>query len=109
MTATSSIPEAAMATATEMPCLADGSINLQEVLRRLAESVVNEVMRAEADQLCGATGNSRNGYRERMLATCVGTLTPGLPKLRSDSFFPEDVLGRYQHVDRTAVAVVAEM
>lgn len=44
-----------------------------------------------------------------MLATCVGTLTPGLPKLRSDSFFPEDVLGRYQHVDRTAVAVVAEM
>ena len=41
----------------------DGFVNLQEVLGRLAESVVNEVMNAEADRLCGATGNSRNGYR----------------------------------------------
>ena len=109
MTAMSSIAEATISAATEMPRFADGSINLQEVLRQLAESVVNEVMSAEADQLCEATGNSRNGYRERMLTTCVGTLTLRVPKLRSGSFFPEDVLERYQRVDRAVVAAVAEM
>lgn len=32
-------------------------------------------MDAEADQLCGGGANSRNGYRERGLATCVVTLS----------------------------------
>lgn len=108
MTTTSSIPEAAIAAATEMPRLEDGYINLQEVPRRLAESVVNGVTDAEADQLCEATGNSRNGYRERMLEACVGTLTPRVPKLRSGSFFPEDVLERHRRVDRAAIVAVAE-
>lgn len=65
MTAMSSIADVTIAAATEMPRFEDGFINLQEVLRRLAESIVNEIMSAEADQLCGATGNSRNGYRGR--------------------------------------------
>ena len=104
-----SIPEAAIAASTEMPRFGDGSINLQEVLRQLAESVVNEVTGVEADQLCEATGNSRNGYRERMLVTCVGTLMPRVPKLRSGSFFPEDALERHRRVDRAVVAAVAEM
>ena len=109
MTIMSSIAEATTSATTGMPRFADGSINLQEVLRQLVESVVNEVMSAEADQLCGATGNSRNGYRERMLTTCVGTLTLRVPKLRTGSFFPEDVLERHQRVDRAVVAAVAEM
>lgn len=104
----SSIADEAMA-AARMPRFEDGSINLQEVLRQLAESVVNEIMSAEADQLCGGTGNSRNGYRERRLVTCVGTLTLRIPKLRSGSFFPDDVLERYQRVDRALAAAVAEM
>ena len=54
-------------------------------------------MDAEADQLGGGGANSRNGYRERSLATCVGTLTLRIPKLRSGSFFPEDVLERHRH------------
>lgn len=83
-----------------MPRFDDGAIDMQELLRRLAEQVVNAVMDAEADQLCGGGANSRNGYRERSLATCVGTLTLRIPKLRSGSFFPEDVLERYQRVDR---------
>ena len=29
-------------------------------------------MDAEADQLCAGGTNSRNGYRERNLVTCVG-------------------------------------
>lgn len=92
-----------------MPRFDDGAIDMQELLRRLAEQVVNAVMDAEADQLCAGGGNSRNGYRERSLATCVGTLTLRIPKLRSGSFFPEDVLERYQRVDRALVAAVAEM
>ena len=62
-------------------------------------------MDAEADQLCGGD----NGHRKRGLATCVGTLTLRIPKLRSGSFFPEDVLERYQRVDRALVAAVAEI
>lgn len=70
---------------------------------------MNEVMSAEADEVCSASGNSRNGYRERRLVTCVGTLTLRVPKLRVGSFFPEDVVERYQCVDRAVVATVAEM
>lgn len=110
MTAMNSIanvkaPEAALA----IPRFEDGFVNMQELLRQLAESVVNEIMSAEADQLCKATGNSRNGYRERSLVTCVGTLTLRIPKLRTGSFFPDDVIERYQRVDRAIVAAVSEM
>ena len=66
-------------------------------------------MDAEADQLCAGGANSRNGYRERNLATCVGDITLRMPKLRSGSFFPEDVVERYQRVDHAVVSAVAEM
>lgn len=49
----------------------DGSVNLRELMRRIAEDVVNAIMDAEADQLCAGGANSRNGYRERNLVTCV--------------------------------------
>ena len=48
-------------------------------------------MDAEADQMCEATGNSRNGYRPRTLKTCVDELSLRVPKLRSGSFSPEDI------------------
>ena len=92
-----------------MPRFEDGSINLRELIRALAEDVVNAVMDAEADQLCAGGANSRNGYRERNLVTCVGDITLRIPKLRSGSFFPEDIVERYQRVDRAVVAAVAEM
>ena len=92
-----------------MPRFEDGSINLRELMRALAEDVVNAIMDAEADQLCAGGANSRNGYRERNLATCVGDITLRIPKLRSGSFFPEDVVERYQRVDRAVVSAVAEM
>ena len=50
----------------------DGPVNLRELMRRIAEDVVNAIMDAEADQLCAGGANSRNGYRERNLVTCVG-------------------------------------
>ena len=39
----------------------DGTIDMQELLRRLAEQVVNAAMDAEADQLCEGGTNSRIG------------------------------------------------
>ena len=53
-----------------MPRFDDGAIDMQELLRSLAERVVNAVMVAEADRLCGGGANSRNGYRERSLIAC---------------------------------------
>lgn len=107
MQSLSDAPLTATLDGATMPRFQDGTTDMQELLRQLAESVVNEIMDAEADQMCGE-GNSRNGYRERKLVTCVGTLTPGVPKLRVGSFFPDDVLTRYQRVDRALVAAVAE-
>lgn len=92
-----------------MPRFEDGSVNLRELVRRIAEDVVNAIMGAEAGQLCAGGANSRNGYRERNLVTCVGDITMRIPKLKSGSFFPEDVVERYQRVDRAVVSAVAEM
>lgn len=58
---------------------------------------MNAMMDVEADQLCGGGANSRKGYRERSLATCVGTLTRYILKLRFGSFFPEDVTECHRH------------
>ena len=70
MTAADSIADEATADVAvgvaAMPRFGDVCINLRELLRQLAESVVNEITSAEADQPCGATKNSRNDYRERM-------------------------------------------
>lgn len=38
---------------------------------------------AVVDQPCGGGTNTRNGNRERLLATCVGAPTERIPKLRS--------------------------
>ncbi len=91
-----------------MPRFDDGAIDMQELLRRLAEQVVNTVTDAETNQPCGGGANSRNGYRERGLATCVGTLAPRIPWQRSGGFFPDDVLECHRRVDRAPVAAVAE-
>lgn len=45
-----------------MPRFDDGAIGMRALVRRLAEQVVNALMDAEADQLCGSGANSRNGY-----------------------------------------------
>ena len=99
----------AMPEKAAIPRSTDGMVDIQSLLRLLAEQVVNAIMDEEADQLCGDGANSRNGYRDRSLETCVGTLNLRIPKLRTGSFFPEDVLERYQRVDRALVAAVAEM
>lgn len=86
----------------------DGMVNIQELIRIMAESLVNEVMDAQAEDAC-ADGNQRNGYRERTLVTSVGTINLRIPKLRRGSYFPEDLLVRYSRVDRAVIAAISEM
>ena len=92
----------------EMPRFDDGMVNIQELIRMMAESLVNEIMDAQAEEAC-ADGNQRNGYRERSLATSVGVITLRIPKLRHGTFFPEDLITRYSRTDRAVIAAISEM
>lgn len=91
-----------------MPRFDDGIVNMSELIRAMAESLVNEIMDAQADDACEA-GNRRNGYRERKLATSVGTISLRIPKLRSGTYFSEDLISRYSRVDRAVRSAVSEM
>jgi putative transposase len=91
-----------------IPRFDDGMVNISELVRALAESLVNEIMDAQAEEAC-AQGNQRNGYRERSLVTSVGRISLRIPKLRRGTYFPEDLLVRYSRVDRAVVAAVSEM
>jgi putative transposase len=93
---------------SEIPRFDDGMVNLQELIRLMAEALVNEVMDAQADDAC-ADGNQRNGYRERTLVTSVGPIKLRIPKLRTGGRFPEDLLVRYSRVDRAVIAAVSEV
>lgn len=95
-------------TSHDMPRFDDGMVNIQELIRIMAESLVNEIMDAQAEDAC-AEGNQRNGYRERRLTTSVGTINLRIPKLRHGSYFPEDLLIRYSRVDRAVIAAISEM
>ena len=71
-----------MDTSRQLPTHGDGLLDMRKLARTLLESMVNEVMDAQADMLRGDGANARNGYRERGLATPVGDITPRMPKLR---------------------------
>lgn len=92
----------------DMPRFDDGMVNIQELIRIMAESIVNEVMDAQAEDAC-ADGDQRNGCPERTLVTSVGAISLRIPKLRRDSYFPGDLLVRYSRADRAVIAAVSEM
>ena len=57
-----------------IPRFDDGMVNIRELIRLMAEALVNEITDAQADDAC-ADGNRRNGYRERLcLAIEISTL-----------------------------------
>lgn len=100
--------QAAVPDAAALPRFDDGMVNLQELVRTLAEVPVDQIMDAGADRPCEGGRNGGDGCRKRGLDTCTGRTALGIPKLRTGSFFPEDVVERYQRVDRAPVAAVAE-
>jgi transposase-like protein len=86
-----------------------------DLLRDLLKTVVEALMAAEADAICGApyrsrSGdrvNARNGYRPRDWDTRVGTIEVAIPKLRSGSYFPDWLLERRRRAEQALVSVVA--
>ena len=97
-----------MDTSRQLPTHGDGLPDMREPARTLLESMVNEVMDAQADMLCGDGANARNGYRERGPATPVGVITLRIPELRAGTYLPEGMIERYPRTDRAAAAAVAE-
>lgn len=91
-----------------LPFRDDGTVDLNEMMRRELERTVNQIMGWQADELCGE-GNRRNGYRERKLVTVLGEITMRIPKLREGTYFPDELIRPYSRVDRAMVAVVREV
>ena len=118
MTANDNVLLAADPTAREVLLgLIEGCQDLREATARLTERALNALMSLQADEACGARWgersegrvNSRNGYRERPLATAAGDVTLEIPKLRRGSYFPERILARWSRADAALAAAVAEV
>ena len=77
--------------------------------------MIDTLMSAEADAVCGAAHgersdarvNQRNGYRHRDFDTRAGTLDVAIPKLRSGSYFPDWLLERRRRAEAALTSVVA--
>jgi len=86
-----------------------------DLMRHLLGTVINSLLSAEADAVCGAEWgqaspdrvNQRNGYRHRDLDTRVGTIDVAVPKLRQGSYFPEWLLERRKRAEAALISVVA--
>lgn len=78
----------------DMPATGGESLDLQALTRALLESALNAIMDEQADTACEGGADSRNGYRERRLASPAGKITPRIPKLRCGAYFPEGMLER---------------
>jgi putative transposase len=85
-------------------------------LRTMLTEMVNVLMNAEVDAVCGARYgertddrvNSRNGYRSRPWDTRVGTIDLQIPKLRHGTYFPGWLLEPRRRAEKALTAVVAE-
>ena len=85
-------------------------------LRTMLTEMVNVLMGAEVDAVCGAgygersadRANSRNGYRARPWDTRVGSIDLQIPKLRQGSYFPTWLLEPRRRAEKALTAVVAE-
>ena len=86
-----------------------------DLMRHLLTTVINALLSAEADAVCGAEYgqrspervNSRNGYRHRELDTRAETIDVAVPKLREGSYFPEWLLERRKRAEAALISVVA--
>ena len=86
-----------------------------DFLRSVAEAVVQLLMETDVDGLIGAGRHERsgerttyrNGYRDRMLDTRLGSLQLRIPKLRQGSYFPPFLEPR-KTTEKALVAVIQE-
>jgi putative transposase len=86
-----------------------------ELVRSVAERMLQELIEAEASVAIGAGWNEhtdtrvalRNGHRDKTLTTQAGDLDLAIPKLRAGSFFPA-LLERRRRIDQALYAVIIE-
>jgi transposase-like protein len=86
-----------------------------ELVREVAERLLQELIEAEASARIGAEWGERtdtrtahrNGHREKTVTTQAGDLELAIPKLRAGSFFPS-LLERRRRIDQALYAVVME-
>jgi len=86
-----------------------------EVVRELLAHVAERLMEFEIEQRTGVEygertvdrSNSRNGYRDRLRGTRVGSVDLRIPKLRRGSYFPA-LLGPRRTADKELAAVIQE-
>src|SRR5213593_2769770 len=86
-----------------------------ELVRSVAERMLQELIEAEAAAKIGAEWNEhtdtrtnyRNGHRDKTLTTQAGDLDLAIPKLRTGSFFPS-LLERRRRIDQALYAVIME-
>jgi transposase-like protein len=84
-----------------------------ELVRGVAERMLQELIEAEATARIGADWNEhtetrtalRNGHRDKTLSTQAGDLDLAIPKLRPGSFFPA-LLERRRRIDQALYAVI---
>lgn len=82
----------------------------------LMESILNQVLNAQAAEQAGAQPYERcdgrmayrNGYRDRVLKTRIGTITLSVPRLRNGDFSSE-LFQRYQRSEQALVITMMEM
>ena len=87
-----------------------------DLMRSLLQTVINSLLSAEADAVCGAEYGQasperrvqRNGYRHRDLDTRVGTIDVAVPRLRTGSYFPDWLLERRKRAESALITVVAD-
>ncbi|MFL0431316.1 transposase, partial [Kocuria palustris] len=87
-----------------------------DLMRSLLQTVINQLLSADADAVVGAEWGrptpdraaQRNGYRHRDLDTRVGTIDVAVPKLRTGTYFPEWLLERRKRAESALITVVAD-
>ena len=86
-----------------------------DLLREMLGTFINQLLSADADQVCGAAYgtisddriNRRNGYRHRDFDPRAGTIDVKIPKLRQGTYFPEWLLERRRRAEAALTTVVA--
>ena len=87
-----------------------------DLMRHLLATVINALLSADVDAVCGAEYgvaspervNSRNGYRHRPWDTRVGSIDLAIPKLREGTYGADWLLVPRRRAEQALVAVIAQ-
>ncbi len=90
--------------------------HLDEMVRSTVEQILNDLLDAEAETLCGAKPNERSetrkalrsGHYERERETKAGAVTPRMPILKGVRF-ETAIIERYRRLESTVEEALVEM